>query len=110
MDRTVPRTGSEEIELYIRTFYSLLRTTGEVQIRTLEEVHANMESSLHLAARELRPDISAFIYSSLRLPPCITHIERVVLGQSEDVFQRTGVGDVGKWELVSAPARRWNLL
>jgi hypothetical protein len=32
MERTVPTTGSEEIELYIRTYYSLLRTTDEVHL------------------------------------------------------------------------------
>jgi hypothetical protein len=68
MDRTVPRTGSEEIELYIRTYYSLLRARADVQVRTLEEVHANMGSSLHLQAQKPTPDLSAFIYSSLRLP------------------------------------------
>ena len=29
MERTVPSTESEEIELYQRTYYSLLRTTDE---------------------------------------------------------------------------------
>ena len=53
MDRTVPRTGSEEVELYIRTYYSLLRSTTDVQIRSLEEVHTNMGSSLHPSARLL---------------------------------------------------------
>ena len=42
MDRTVPSTASEEIELYLRTIYSLLRSTTEVQIRTLE-MHQNAE-------------------------------------------------------------------
>ncbi|MCK5316707.1 MAG: hypothetical protein KAJ55_02270, partial [Anaerolineales bacterium] len=82
MDRTVPRTGSEEIELYMRTYYSLLRSTMDVRVRSLEEVHTNMGSSLHPDARSEAPDTSALIYSSLRLPPCIVDVERVVLGQS----------------------------
>jgi hypothetical protein len=106
VDRTVPTTGSEEIELYIRTYYSLLRATTDVQIRTLEEVHANMESSLHLNARALEPDLSAFIYSSLRLPPCIAEVERIVLGQSEEVFIQKGIGDIHMWRSVSSQARR----
>lgn len=106
MDRTVPRTGSEEIELYIRTYYSLLRSTADVQVRTLEEVHANMGSSLHLRAQSMTPDLSAFIYSSLRLPGCIVDVDRVVLGQSEAVFRQRGVGDVETWEPVEAKARR----
>jgi hypothetical protein len=106
MDRRVPTTGSEEIELYIRTYYSLLRATADVQIRTLEEVHAGMGSSLHPSARELEPDMSAFIYSSLRLPDCIISVDRVVLGQSLEVFKEMGIGDLETWQLVSAKARR----
>lgn len=106
MDRTVPRTGSEEIELYIRTYYSLLRSTIDVQIRTLEEVHANMGSSLHLDAKSPPPDISAFIYATLRLPPCIADVERIILGQSHEVFMERGVGDVETWQSAIAKARR----
>ncbi len=106
MDRTVPRTGSEEIELYIRTYYSLLRSSADVQIRTLEEVHANMASSLHPAARSPDPDMPALIYASLRLPSCIADVERVILGQNAEVFQRRGVGDVTAWQPAAARARR----
>ena len=35
MDRTVPTSGNEEINLYLRTYYSLLRSSREVQINTL---------------------------------------------------------------------------
>jgi hypothetical protein len=106
MDRTVPRTGSEEIELYIRTYYSLLRSTVDVQIKTLEEAHASMGSSLHLAAKSPHPDITAFVYSILRLPPCIAEVERVILGQSREVFIQHGVDDVEAWQSVMAKARR----
>jgi len=106
MDRTVPRTGSEEIELYIRTYYSLLRSTTDVRIRTLEDVHANMGSALHPQAHAASPDISAFIYAGLRLPPCMPKVERVILGQSHEVFEQGGFGDVESWQPVAAPARR----
>src|SRR3972149_1207467 len=106
MDRAVPRTGSEEIELYIRTYYSLLRSTADVQLRALEESHTAMGSSLHRDARGLAPDMSALIYSTLRLPPCIAETGRVILGQSLEVFQQHGVGDVAAWQPVAAPARR----
>jgi len=106
VDRTVPRTGSEDIELYIRTYYSLLRSSADVRIRTLEEAHARMGSSLHPQARALEPDMSAFIYCSLRLPFCVADVERVVLGQSREQFLQHGVGDVESWTQVAAPARR----
>ncbi|MGH2606724.1 MAG: DUF6909 family protein, partial [Anaerolineales bacterium] len=106
MERTVPRAGLEEVELYIRTYFSLLRSTTEVQIRTLEEVHAGVGSSLHARARSPQPDMSALIYSSLRLPGCIRSVERVVLGQSQEVFRQGGMGDVEVWQAAPAAARR----
>lgn len=106
MERTVPRTTTEEIDLYLRTMYSLLRSSTEVQIRTLEEVHSGINSTLHPFARQSQPDLSAFIYSLLRLPECIARTRTVVLGQSAEVFSRAGYGDVERWDPVSARARR----
>ena len=106
MDRAVPFTGSEEINLYIRTYYSLLRSTGEIQIKTLTETHANTDSSLHAHARESSPDMAAFIYSILRMPPCIMRVRLVILGQSRDVFVRRGYGQMEDWQPVIARGRR----
>ena len=107
MDRQVPSVESEEIELYVRTYYSLLRSTGEILVRSLEETHAGMNSSLHPGADEPELDVSAFVYSSLRLPPCIIRVRLIVLGQSEEVFERRGrYTDVRDWQPVHAPARR----
>ena len=106
MERTVPKSATDEIDLYLRTIYSLLRSTTEVQIRTLEEVHAGMNSLLHPDARKATPDTSALIYSSLRLPACVTEVRSVVLGQSAPLFTRHGYTDVESWQLVSARARR----
>ena len=106
MERTVPSTASEEIELYQRTYYSLLRSSSDVQIRSLEEAHAGMKSVLHPNARESAPDMSAFLYSLLRLPHCIHQVELVVLGQSTKVFSKSGFDDIEKWEPVTAVARR----
>jgi len=106
MERTVPRTASEEIELYLRTYYSLLRSTVDVPVRALEEVHQRTNSLLHPHAASPAPDLNAFIYSILRLPACIVHTRRLLLGQSPQVFLRHGVGDVESWQTVAAPARR----
>ncbi len=106
MERTVPSTASEEVELYLRTYYSLLRSSAEVQIRTLEEAHGGMNSLMHLKAREVVPDMAAFIYSLLRLPDIMPQVQLVVMGQSLDVFIRGGLADVENWDPVSATARR----
>ena len=106
LERTVPSTGSGEIDLYMRTYYSLLRSTDEIQIESFVETHTAIESSLHPGVRERRPDMSALIYSSLRLPPCIQDVRLVVLGQSAHVFRQRGFGDVEGWREVSVPGRR----
>lgn len=106
MERTVPSATTEEIRLYRATLYSLLRSSADVPVRSLEEVHAGMNSLLHPAARSSEPDVSAFIYSFLRLPECVTSVRLVVLGQSDEVFARHGYPQVESWQPVSALARR----
>lgn len=106
MDRTIPKTGSEEIQLYMRTYYSLLRSTDAVSIETLVESHTAMGSSLHIGAGETGPDISALIYSALRLPACITDVQDVVVAQLEHSFVQGGYTDVVDWQRVYAPGRR----
>ena len=108
MERTIPTTTSEDIELYMRTYYSLLRSSSEIQIKALIETHTQMDSSLHANAKSERPDISAFVYSTLRLPDCIKQVRLVVLGQSDDVFEKGGF-NVEHWQEVSAPGRRRKL-
>jgi hypothetical protein len=106
VERTVPSTGSEDIELYQRTYYSLLRTTDEVQIRSLVESHARMESALHPKADEQETDMDALIYASLRLPPCIVQVRLVVMSPSERGFREAGYPEVGRWQPATAPGRR----
>ncbi|MGD8585996.1 MAG: hypothetical protein PVJ75_11645 [Chloroflexota bacterium] len=106
MERTVPRRGSDEIALYLRTYYSLLRSSREVQIKTLVEAHARMNSALHVDADKNWPDMAAFIYVILRLPVCIAETRLVVMGQSEKVFEEHGYEDVESWQEVSSPGRR----
>ncbi|MDZ4769727.1 MAG: hypothetical protein SGJ24_11415 [Chloroflexota bacterium] len=105
MDRTVPNTGSEDIELYMRTYYSLMRSTHMIQIESLIETHMAVESSLHEHSRSPMPDIAALTYASLRLPGCIIHVDVILLGQLEKSFVDAGM-PITAWERVSAPGRR----
>lgn len=105
MERTVPQTASEAIELYIRTYYSLLRSTGDIAIEALTESHVGMNSLLHPHADEAFPDISALIYASLRLPDSIAATDLILLGQRSAVFERAGY-PVETWQEVAAKARR----
>jgi hypothetical protein len=106
MLRDIPSRGNEEIELYIRTYYSLLRSTSDIRVRSLEETHSAMNSSLHVGADSATPDISAFVYSVMRLPQCLTQVKLVLMGQSDEVFDRRGYPDVEKWQAVTAHSRR----
>jgi hypothetical protein len=110
MERTVPETVGEGIELYIRTYYSLLRSSGDVRIRSLEETHEGMLSSLHLGAESPEFDASAFLYAALRLPEVLCCTRRIVLGQAEKVFIQGGLTDINDWQRVDAPARRRRML
>ena len=106
MDRATPGTVNEEIELYMRTYYSLLRSSGEVEVRSLEETHSGMNASLHQGANSPELDLAAFVYCALRLPLCITEVRLMLLGQSAEVFSRGGYPDIERWTVFRTAARR----
>lgn len=97
--------GKREVEMYIRTYQTLLRSSGEVGLKALVQAHYNIGSVLHPEARSSNPDMSAFIYTVLRLPTAVLQSSRVLLGQSEDVFAQHGF-QVEQWQAVTASARR----
>jgi hypothetical protein len=105
VDRQPPRATSNAIDLYIRTYYSLLRSSGDVRVRAFEEAHVFSESSLHPGAKDEKPDVAAFAYAAARLPGCMPAVERMILGQSSDQFRASGF-DVSDWQVVTARGRR----
>lgn len=105
MDRQPPRSTSNAIELYIRTYYSLLRSSGEVRVRSFEEAHAYSDSSLHTGALGEVPDVAAFGYSAARLPEQLIRVQRLVAGQSVEQFERAGL-PVRGWQAVTTRGRR----
>src|SRR6478736_190106 len=105
MDRQPPRATSDEIALYIRTYYSLLRSSGDVRVRAFEEAHLFSRSSLHLGAEDQAPDLAAFAYSAGRLPECMPKIRHIVLGQSFQQFEIAGYA-VDRWDVVRTRGRR----
>src|SRR5919204_5805909 len=101
-----PSNLSDEVELYQRTYSTLLRSSGETRLRVLESSHRAMGSSLHPLAASDELDLGAFLYSIRRLPAGIVRARRIVMGQDADVFARAGIGPLEDWEPVEAPARR----
>src|SRR5215207_2799045 len=98
--------SSDEVELYHRTYTTLLRSSGETRLRVLEPSHAAMNSSLHPLAATSEPDLGAFMYAVRRLPSGIYKANPIVMGQEAVEFRRHGIGDLNTWEAREAPARR----
>jgi hypothetical protein len=96
---------SDEVELYQRTYSTLLRSSGETALRVLESSHRAMGSSLHPLAASDEPDLGAFIYAIRRLPDRIAGADLVIMGQEAEVFARNGV-QIEEWDEADAPARR----
>ena len=104
---TTLRQASDEVELYHRTYTTLLRSSGETMLRVLEPSHAAMNSSLHSLAHDMEaPDLGAFLYALRRLPASIWQARVIVVGQEAEAFARAGIGRIEDWEAVEAPARR----
>src|SRR4051794_14590536 len=97
---------SDEVELYHRTYSTLLRSSGETLLRVLESSHRAMESSLHAGAASNDLDLGAFLYALNRLPPSVWRARLVAMGQEETAFERAGFGNLEEWPQVEAPARR----
>jgi hypothetical protein len=96
---------SDEVELYQRTYNTLLRSSGETALRVLESAHRQINSSLHPLADSDEPDLGAFIYAIRRLPDGISGARLVIMGQEAEVFERNGIV-IDDWEEGDAPARR----
>ena len=100
-----PVTQPDEVELYHRTYTTLLRSSGETHLRVLEPSHRAMRSSLHPMAGDDRPDLGAFLYAVRRLPDGIAGAHVVLMGQDLEVFAAAGV-DLSDWHESEAVARR----
>jgi hypothetical protein len=104
--------GEEQVELYVRTYKSVLRSSGEIRLQVLERAHLEMESSLHPLAGEERLDSGALLYALHRLPPVVLELEHVCLGQSPDQLRHWRGSAPDDWLPVVAAGRRrrwwWN--
>src|ERR671917_390885 len=97
---------SDEVQLYHRTYTTLLRSSGETLLRVLEPSHRSMSSSLHALAASETLDLGAFLYAIRRLPDALGDARVVIMGQEVEVFARHGIGPLEDWAPLEAPARR----
>jgi hypothetical protein len=96
---------SDEIELYQRTYTTLLRSSGETHLRVLEPSHRAIGSSLHPLADAHELDLGAFLYAVRRLPDGIIDARRIAMGQDVAALVAAGMS-VEDWEETEAAARR----
>jgi hypothetical protein len=95
-----------DVELYQRTYSTLLRSRGETKLRILEPSHRAMGSSLHPLADSDELDLGAFLYATQRLPQRIYQGRVVIMGQEAEQFTAVGVALSEDWPTVESPARR----
>lgn len=104
--RIRPGADHREVDLYVRTYTTLLESSGAVSVSSFEPAHITAAPSLHAGATEIEPDMNAMMYSLQRLPTAVMQCRHFVLGQSATAFERGGYPDFSSWRLVTAPARR----
>jgi hypothetical protein len=97
---------AEAVEVYHRTYTTVLRSSGETALRVLEPSHKAMGSSLHPLAASPELDLGAFLYAIRRLPAAIFAASRVLMGQSTEIFVQRGHTAMTDWAEVGAPGRR----
>ena len=90
--------GKREVDLYVRTYTTLLQSSGAIGVSSLEPAHLTAAASLHAGADEREPDLNAFVYSSQRLPACIVDVRAIVLAQSARGFARAGYAALDGWQ------------
>ncbi len=99
-------TGRQAVDLYVRTYTTMLQSSGDIKIDSLVHAHLAMGSVLHPLAGEPQVDMGALLYAVRRLPNAIVRCRRVLMGQSPQGFRAVYGTDILSWQAVKAPARR----
>src|SRR5919202_1711375 len=100
------RPGREQVDAFVRSYQTLLRSTGEVRVAGLLAPYLDMAPTLH--ARAPSPsevDAAALTYVGLRLPACMPRVRLVILSASPDALAERGY-TISEWQSVEARARR----
>jgi hypothetical protein len=99
-------SGKHAVELYVRTYTTMLQSSGDIKVESLVHAHIGMGSVLHPLAAQPQVDMGALLYAVRRLPEAIARCRHVVMGQSPQGFRVVLQSDILSWEAVKAPARR----
>src|SRR5438128_1297857 len=99
-------TGRHAVELYVRTYTTMLQSSGDIKIESLVQAHLGTGSVLHPLAGEPQSDMGALLYAARRLPDAIGRCRHVVMGQSPQGFKAVLGAEIMEWQPLKAPARR----
>jgi hypothetical protein len=99
-------SGKHAVELYVRTYTTMLQSSGDIKIESLVQAHLGMGSVLHPLAASSQSDMGALLYAVRRLPAAISRCRHVIMGQSPQGFRAVLGADILSWQAVKAPARR----
>ena len=95
-----------DVELYQRTYSTLLRSRGETKLRILESSHVAIESSLHPLAGAEDLDLGAFLYATQRLPATIYQGRARRHGPGGRAVRQRRPATLNDWPTQEGPARR----
>src|ERR1700730_2440439 len=99
-------TGRQAVELYVRTYTTMLQSSGDIKIDSLAHAHLALGSVLHPRPAEPQVDRGALLSAVRRPPNAIVRCRRVLMGQSPQGFKAVFGTDILSWQAVNAPARR----
>jgi len=99
-------SGKHAVELYVRTYTTMLQSSGDIKVESLVQAHLLMGSVLHPLASAPQVDMGALLYAARRLPEAISRCRHVIMGQSPQGFRAVLHADILSWHAVKAPARR----
>lgn len=96
------------IENHVRSYRSALKSNLEITINSLINPHLKMRSILHPYGHlSNKIDFSALAYCLDRLPKVHHQVEKIIIGQSPEVFEEAGYKNITQWsEVVSKNRRR----
>ena len=107
MPSLLPTSNISSIENHVRSYRTALKSNLEITIHSISSSHLKMRSILHpLGHNQKEVDFSALVYSLDRLPKIIDEVEKVILGQSPEIFEDSGYQNVPKWKEVKSKSRR----
>src|SRR2546421_2914176 len=99
-------SGKHAVELHVRTYATMLQSSGDIKVESLVQAHLGMGSVLHPLAAQPESDMGALLYAVRRLPAAIASCRRIIMGQSPQGFRAVLGAEILSWDAVKAPARR----